>query len=361
MDLNPVLKGQWGFHPLQDAYYNSEKDKHNFLFPARVTFVSRDHHRVLLFGHNQEQYAKVRGRLASEKLAVGDWVKVELLPGDHQFLPINSILPRISALRRQDASGEEQVLLSNVNSVCLMTSFNRDFNPRRIERGISMISDSQAQPIVVINKLDLMTPKSAAEMIDDLRERINGVEIFACSVRTGVGIHELIAKFQPGETVAFLGMSGVGKSSIINQILKSEVLATSQVRTDDDRGRHTTTHRELFQSQFGFWLIDSPGIREFSIAGDEESLVSSFDDVKKIMSSCRFGNCSHLTEPDCGIKIALASGVLNEDRWRNYLKMKRELEHHLHRKDKAFQSEKRKERIRLSKSLRQKLKHRERR
>ncbi len=312
---------------MQEAYFASLKAENPNLAIARVIFSSHDHYRVLLFKTKTEMLAKARGHLLHNKdelPAIGDLVCVELSTTDHDFVPIESLLPRTSSLKRQDARGKQEVLVANVDFVGLVTSFNQDLNERRLERGLTMVYESGAKPFVVVNKSDLVTPEIAEQRISELTSRFPDTPVISCSVRNKQGVEKVSVFFKPGMSVAFLGMSGVGKSSLINLLIGEDRTVTSEIREDDSRGRHTTTHREVFLTNTGYWIIDNPGIREFSFAGDDEALDTTFDDILGFAAKCRFGNCSHTNEPKCGVKDALVSGELSKDRWENYSKMKRE-------------------------------------
>ncbi|MEK6554930.1 MAG: ribosome small subunit-dependent GTPase A, partial [Bdellovibrionota bacterium] len=172
----------------------------------------------------------------------------------------------------------KQTLLANANAVVLVTSFNDDLNLRRLERGVAMIEDGGAKPVIVVNKYDLVNVEQATQIMNELSERFREVQIFAVSAHKGVGLVELTDSIHPGQSIAFLGMSGVGKSTLVNAILGSDKLETSAIREEDSRGRHTTTHRELVQTIHGFWLLDSPGLREFSLTDEGDGLDRTFQD-----------------------------------------------------------------------------------
>jgi ribosome biogenesis GTPase / thiamine phosphate phosphatase len=352
--LNNSLKKLWGFHPMQEAYYNALKEEYTNLLPARVTFSSHELFRVMIIGINEERQAKVRGDFYhrhDELPVVGDWVGIDFLPGDHESLPIECVLPRVSALRRAD-----ETLFANADHIGLVTSFNDDLNERRLERGLMMIEESGAEPVIILNKMDLVDYETIQSMLDQLAERFSGVTICACSAQTYEGMNELMSFFAEGTSVAFLGMSGVGKSTLVNSILESQELKTSGIRESDSRGRHTTTHRELLHTEKGFWVIDTPGIREFSIAASEDALDRTFDDIVQLGVACRFGDCAHDSEPGCRVQRALENGELSYDRWKNYLKLKREMEFQLNKNNKAYQSAKKKEYAKISRLLKQKKK-----
>ncbi|MBL7544077.1 MAG: ribosome small subunit-dependent GTPase A [Bdellovibrionaceae bacterium] len=350
------MKSSWGFHPMQEAFYNSLRASNPNLFPARVIFSSHEQFKVMILGQQGQVFARVRGHFyhqGQDLPVVGDWVALEMIEGDNQFLPIESVLPRRSCLRRHDDVGGVQSLIANIDFIGLVTSFNDDFNVRRLERGLSMIEDSGAKPIIIVNKCDLMSQNEIHRRLSELQQRIQDVPIVACSAQQNQGVGEIARRLVPGQSVAFLGMSGVGKSTLVNALLEADKMKTQEIRDDDSRGRHTTTHRELILSHHGFWLMDTPGIRSFSFGGDEDSLDESFDDIAKLMSGCRFSDCSHGGEPGCLVGEALGNGDLLQDRWESYLKMKREIEFHLHKGDKQYQSEKKQSFIKRTKYLRQ--------
>lgn len=330
---------------MQEAFYYSLREQNKKLVPARVVFTSHDHFRVLLLGADSERQAHLRGHYyhsGQEPPAVGDWVTVELEAGDHASLPIADLLPRVTSLRRALEGGGEQTMLANVTHIALVTSFNQDLNERRLERGLAMVSDSGAHPLIIINKEDLVSPPLKEKLLVDLAERFVGAPLLACSAHTGQGIGEIKNYFKPGECLSLLGMSGVGKSTLINALLSEARLATQAIREDDSRGRHTTTHRELIRTKENFWLLDSPGIREFSYAGDEDDLVEAFSDIAELIGRCRFRDCAHKQEPGCSVQLALENGELSRDRWENFLKLKREADYHANKNNKAYISAKRK-------------------
>lgn len=258
--------------------------------------------------------------------AVGDWVAVRPPAGKGRAV-IHAVLPRRSRFSRKTAGHktEEQVVAANVDTIFLVSGLDGDYNPRRIERYLTAAWDSGAQPVVVLNKLDRC--ENPEQCLLEVEAIAMGVPIHAVSAATGHGCAELTAYLGPGRTVGLLGSSGVGKSTLSNYLLGREVQKTAEVREGDDRGRHTTTHRELFLTPTGGLLIDTPGLRELHLweggEGGDGALTgieSSFSDVEELAASCRFGDCRHMGEPGCAVEAMLAP-----ERLESYRKLQREL------------------------------------
>jgi ribosome biogenesis GTPase len=324
------------------------------LIPARVVEEQRKTYRVI--AECGELAAEVTGRLrhsAADRKdfpAVGDWVAIGSVTSERKAL-IHAILPRRTSLSRK-AAGErtaEQILVTNVDIVFVVTSLNADFNLRRIERYLAAIWDSGADPVVVLNKSDLCRDPDAR--VAEIGAIAPGVSVHILSAIQGQGLDELAPYIGPRKTVVLLGSSGVGKSTIINCLLGSEVQTTRQIRSDDDRGRHATTYRRLFLMPTGGVLIDTPGMREFQPWHAETGLGEAFDDIAELAKQCRFNDCSHDTEPGCAVNDAIASGSLDQSRLLSYEKLHREQQFLDRRHDAAARSEQRKVRKRISKAI----------
>lgn len=256
--------------------------------------------------------------------AIGDWVVLEQLPGEAKGI-IHSILPRTSLFSRKVAgqSAEEQIIAVNIDHVFLIMSLNKDFNLRRLERYLIAAYDSGSNPVIVLTKKDLC--EDPLEYVDQVETIAFGVPIYTVSSFTGEGIDQLQQLLADGKTGALLGSSGVGKSSLTNALCEKNVMVVQTIRSDDDKGRHTTTHRELFPLPNGGLLIDTPGMREFQLWNNSGSLDSSFSDIETLAQHCRFRDCEHKKEPGCAVLAALEDGILEQERYDSYFKLKREL------------------------------------
>lgn len=258
--------------------------------------------------------------------AVGDWVVLEQMPGEEKGI-IQEVLPRSSQFSRKVAgqTTEIQLIAVNVDYVFLVMSLNHDFNVRRLERYLLAAWDSGATPVVVLTKKDAC--EDLSYYMTEVESVAFGVDVFAVSSVTGEGIDQLATLLSAGKTGALLGSSGVGKSSLINALSGEEVMAVSDIREDDSKGRHTTTHRELSLLPSGGLLIDTPGMREFQLWDSTEGVSSSFKDIEELAEGCRFRDCQHRKEPGCAIQEAISIGSLKEERYRSYVKLLRELAH----------------------------------
>jgi ribosome biogenesis GTPase len=302
--------------------------------------VFLQHNKVyMLYTAAGETWAEVTGRLryhaaGPEDLpAVGDWVAIKRLAEDAGRAKIHEVLPRRSLFSRKAAGREtvEQVVAANVDTVFLVSGLDNDYSPRRLERYLIMAWESGAEPVVVLNKADLA--EDAEEKRGEVERVAPGVPVHLLSAKEGAGVEQLFPYARPGKTLALMGSSGVGKSTIVNRLLGSEVQRTQGVRLHDARGRHTTTHRELFVLPGGGIVLDTPGMRELQLLVSERGLRETFEDIEETASRCRFSNCQHESEPGCAVREALESGALDTARYANYRKMQAEMEHLAERVD----------------------------
>jgi ribosome biogenesis GTPase len=312
--------------------------------PARVAVQHRDAYVVC--AETGELQAEPSGRLRHEAPegglpVAGDWVVIR--PYDiGSGATIHAVLPRRTAISRKAAwlATEEQVLGANIDVVFLVAGLDGDLNLRRLERYLATVWNSGAQPVAVLNKADLCDDLEAALIA--VGGVAIGVPVHVVSGLTGEGIDELRPYTAGNRTVALLGSSGVGKSTLINCLRGEDVQAVGAVRKGDSRGRHTTTARELVRLPDGGLLLDTPGMRELQLWDVGDGFDSTFSDVEELTAQCRFNDCSHRREPGCAIRHALANGTLDGDRYASYQKLQRELQALALRQDKRLQSETRK-------------------
>lgn len=298
------------------------------LVPARVAVAFGATFRVITA--EGECLADVTGKMRHEAQgrrdlpAVGDWVAVKTTTATGGRATIQAILPRTSVFSRKAAGTDttEQVLATNVDTAFLMTAFDQDLNLRRLERYLAMTWESGATPVILVNKSDL------TDQADAMRAEVDGialgVPVLAISAKHSAGLDALQPYLVPGRTVVVLGSSGVGKSTLINRLVGDERLRTAEVREEDHRGRHTTTHRELIVLPGGAILIDTPGMRELQLWTSDSGMVEAFDDIASLAAGCFFADCQHATEPRCAVKQAVADGRLPAGRLENFHKLRAE-------------------------------------
>jgi ribosome biogenesis GTPase len=311
----------------------------------------------ILYTERGELWAEVTGKMQYQASgrqdfpAVGDWVVIRVSGAENRAM-IHAVLPRKSKFSRKTAGAktEEQIIATNIDTVFLISGLDGDFNLRRIERYLILVWESGANPIIILNKVDLC---------NDVEERRNAVESIALGVPIVVlsalnnqGLDALNAYLGKGQTVALLGSSGVGKSTLTNQLAGRNIQAVQDVRSGDDRGRHTTTHRELIVLPSGGLLMDTPGMREVQIWAGDESFQETFADIQTLAMHCRFHNCQHDTEPGCAVRQALEDGTLDYERFLSHQKLQKELNYLARKQDRKASLVEKERWKKITKSLR---------
>ena len=292
--------------------------------PARVTAVHKERYEIVC------EHGITHARLKTKEYYVdtqdfpttGDFVMIHYIDnGDSQII---ATLPRKTFFSRREPGPvpRDQAVAANFDYVFIMQSLNLDFNPKRLERYLTLAWQSGATPVILLTKADLA--EDYWDYLTQVDRVAAGVNIHVVSAHTGYGLPRLNAYLQPGKTVVFLGSSGVGKSSLVNALAREEIMAVSAIREDDSKGRHTTTHRQLIRLQSGVMIIDTPGMRELGMWDVSDGLDQAFADVESYLGKCRFSDCKHEREPGCAIRAAIEAGQLDISRWESYQKLSEE-------------------------------------
>ena len=315
-----------GWTPFFESAWKELNPPQDWL-PGRVAVVHRDLCRVITVeGEFDTRVSGKFRRAAGAKSTfptVGDWAAVSFSEAKDQ-LKLHALLPRSSRFSRKvpGMTSEEQILAANIDIAFLVTSLDMDFSPRRIERYLTTSYDCGAKPVILLTKPDL-NPK-ADSLKAEMEAAVPAVPVFLINGLTGKGLKALKPHLPPGKTAVLLGSSGVGKSALLNRLLGDEFLDTGEVREKDSKGRHITTHREMFLLPGGAWVIDNPGLREFQLWEGSEGVGEVFSDIESLADDCKFKDCAHETEPGCAVKKALDEGKLDKARWASYGKLKKE-------------------------------------
>ena len=297
--------------------------------PARITATHRNRYEFI--SDDAKGFATLKtGEYYNNKEnsipTTGDFVLLDYIEGSESR--IIKTLPRNSYFSRLDPSSSghgEQAVAANFDYVFIIQSLNHDFNPNRLQRYLALAWQSGAIPAVILTKADLV--EDFTPQIRTVEKLCVGISVFAISTKTGYGLEMLNEYMKPRKTIVFLGSSGVGKSSLVNTLAGSDVMNVREIREDDSRGRHATTHRQLIMLPTGVMVIDTPGMRELGMWNASDGLAQSFSDVEQYFGKCKFKDCKHDSEPGCAIKKAIEDGELSPSRWENYKNLKDEVKY----------------------------------
>ena len=279
-----------------------------------------------------EYLAKITGKQMFKALsredypAVGDWVAISKL--DEELAVIHSVLPRNTILKRKYSSKfESQVIASNIDTAFIIESVDRDYNLNRFERYFALATDGKIKSVVVLNKIDLISESELNLKISQIKDRFNGIEVIPTSTLSGKGYSKLAAYIKKCETYCFLGSSGVGKSTLINRLLGENSIKTASISNSTGRGKHTTSSRDMYFLENGGMVIDNPGMSQIGMAESKSGIENVFDEITTLSPKCKFIDCTHAHEPGCAVRAAVEAGIVDEDKYSNYMKLKREAEY----------------------------------
>lgn len=311
--------------------------------------VTQEHRERYIVSDGEKEYdAEITGNIrfsANSRIdfpAVGDWVLITIYNSDQAI--ITKILPRKSVLERQAVgkSGEIQIISTNIDVAFIIQAISNNFSVNRLERYLTICYSAKIEPVLVLSKIDLSTEKEILTAIAELEKRDKKVRYILLSNITLKGLDQILEFIQKGKTYCVVGSSGVGKSTLINNLLKKNILKTGQISTSTNKGKHITEHRELFILENGGIIIDTPGMKELGMTDNAEGIESTFDEIFKLSLKCKFPDCKHVSEIGCAVTEALNNGVIDNASYENYLRIQKEQERfkttvtEKRRKDKVF-------------------------
>ncbi len=320
---------EWGFNEVWEKYF--DENQLTGLEPGRVTTEHKE--RYVVATAKGEVEAEITGNIRftaqsrEDFPAVGDWVLINLYEPD--FAIIQKILPRISVIKRQTVGhvGEVQIIASNVDYAFIVQAADRDFNINRLERYLTICYSSNIEPFILLTKTDLIEETKKIDFMERIQKRVVNVPLIAISNETRAGFDDLESNIRRGKTYCLLGSSGVGKSTLLNNLSGKSLMQTGHISESTQKGKHVTSHRELIVLENGGILIDNPGMREVGITDNVGGLESTFDNIFNLSRNCRYQDCAHTHESGCAIIEAVEKGEIERETYENYLKLVKEKNH----------------------------------